>query len=265
MLASLGLKVPKEHGAWAMLYVPFALGVLAADKLSWAVLWTLLAMTALFLARETLRRLRRAWQRRQPTGVQWRGLTLELAIVGTSAGLLLLRENLWGFLPLGGAALLLLFFHLERTEQREERSIPAQLLAIVGFAMAAPAAHYAALGVWHAQALWLWLLAWLYFASSVFHVKTRVLAGQSARRQAFLRVRRLNAAYHGGMLGLTAWLVFRGSLAPWILMGFLPLWGRTAWALLRPTARLDLKRIGVLEIFYSLNFLVFGWLAFLSH
>lgn len=263
MLQRLGLKVPKEHGAWAMLYVPFALGVLAADRVSWGVWWAALAMTALFFARETLRRLRRERRRGQPTALRWRGLTLELVLFAVSGAVLLFRLQLWGLLPLGGVALALLLFNLERTEQREEKSIPAQLLAIVGFAMAAPAAHYAVLGVWHAEALWLWLLAWLYFASSVFHVKTRVLAVQPSRRGAYLVMRHRNVAYHTGMLVLTGALVAFGFLPPLVLIGFVPLWVRTAWSLARPPARLDLRRIGVLEIFYSLTFLLFGWLAYL--
>lgn len=263
MFAHLGLKLPKEHGAWAMLYVPFALGVLAADRLSWAVLWTLLAMTALFFARETLRRLRRARQRRQPQVSFERSLALEAVLLVVCAWLLLFREHLWGFLPLGAAALLLLLLNLERTEQREERSIFSELAAILGFSMAAPAAHYAALGAWHGEALWLWFIAWLYFASSVFHVKTTVLAVQASRRQAYESMRRVNLVYHGGMLLLTGFLAVRGHIPPLVLLGFVPLWLRSAWSVARPAARLDLKRIGILEILYSLNFLVCGWLAFL--
>ena len=159
--------------------------------------------------------------------------------------------------------MLLLLFNLERTEQREERSVPAQLVAIVGFAMAAPAAHYAARGEWHSDALWLWLLAWLYFSSSVFHVKTTVLAVQASRRQAYARMRLLNVAYHAGMLLLTGFLAARALVPPLVLLGYVPLWLRSAWSLLRPAVRLDLKRIGILEILYSMNFLLFGWLAFL--
>ncbi len=48
------LKLPKEHGAWAMLYVPFVLGVAVAGTVSWAVLLLLLATTALFISRESL-------------------------------------------------------------------------------------------------------------------------------------------------------------------------------------------------------------------
>ncbi|MEP7274444.1 MAG: YwiC-like family protein, partial [Acidobacteriota bacterium] len=32
-----GLKLPKEHGAWAMVYVPFVLGLLVAGKFNFAL------------------------------------------------------------------------------------------------------------------------------------------------------------------------------------------------------------------------------------
>ncbi|HZL85286.1 MAG TPA: YwiC-like family protein, partial [Candidatus Krumholzibacteria bacterium] len=60
-----GLALPKEHGAWAMLYVPFVLGVVVAGHVVWPTLWALLAMTALFFGREGLRRLRRARQQKR--------------------------------------------------------------------------------------------------------------------------------------------------------------------------------------------------------
>ena len=31
------LKLPREHGAWAMLYVPFVLGVAVVWRINWAV------------------------------------------------------------------------------------------------------------------------------------------------------------------------------------------------------------------------------------
>src|SRR5262245_28970040 len=48
------LKLPKEHGAWAMLYVPFVLGVAVAGRVNWPVLLLLLSATAVFISRESL-------------------------------------------------------------------------------------------------------------------------------------------------------------------------------------------------------------------
>lgn len=257
-----GLNVPKEHGAWAMLYVPFVLGVLVAGRVTLATLWTLLAMTALFFARETLWRLRRARAKQRPAAALGPALGVEAAVVVSCGSLLVFSHALLWFVPLGVAALLVLVFNLERTEQREERSIASQLVAIAGFAMAAPAAYYASRAAWQTTAIWLWGLSWAYFASSVFHVKSVVLGVQPQRRAAFARMRAIAAAYHAVVAVTLGLLVARATLPPLVLVAFVPILGRAVWSMLRRPVRLNLRRIGILEIFYSLNFLLFVTLAF---
>ncbi len=256
------MKTPKEHGAWAMLYVSFALGALVAWRLSLATLWALVATTALFFARETLWRLRRARRQRRPAGDLLRSLGIELGAVALCGALLLWRERLLGFLPLGAAGVLLLVFNLARTEQREARSVVAELVAFAGFAMAAPAAHYATRGAWESLALWLWALCWLYFISSVFHVKATVLAVQPQRRAAFVRMRTVSAVYHGVLALLLGGLVAMQRLPPLVLVAYAPLLVRSFGSMLRRPARLDLRRLGWLEIAYSLVFLFCVTLAF---
>ncbi len=254
--------LPKEHGAWAMLYVPFVLGVVVAGRVVWPTVWALLAITALFFGREALRRLRRARQHQHPRPHVQRGLILELGILVTCAGLLLFRHRLYGFLPLGLGAVLVLAFNLERAEQREDRRILSELLAIVGFAMAAPAAYYASAGIWRHEALWLWGLCWAYFASSVFYVKQVVLGVQPRRWVEYKAMRPWVIAYHAALLLSLVCLVSWGNISPWILCAFAPILWRSAWALLRRPVRLDLRRIGTLEIVYALTFLVFTALTF---
>ena len=256
-----GLRIPKEHGAWAMLYVPFALGVLVAARVTWAVLWVLLGATALFFVRETLLRFRRARRQGRAAPELRRALAVQLGVLASAGVVLVFGQRLYALVPIALLAGLLLASNLERAGQREERGLGSELLAVGGLAMTAPAAHYAALGAWQVQAIGLWGLSLLYFASSVFHVKFRVLAVQPQRRVEYRRMRGFSIAYYLGLLVLLAVLVRAGRLQPLGLLAFLPILGRTTWSLLRPPLRLDLKRTGVLEILYSLFFLVFAWLA----
>ncbi len=46
--------IPAEHGAWAMLLGPFVVGVGVAWRLNLAVVWALLGMLLLFLARQPM-------------------------------------------------------------------------------------------------------------------------------------------------------------------------------------------------------------------
>ena len=244
-----------------MLYVPFALGVLVAGRVSWALLWLLAGVTALFFARESLIRLRRARRQRRANSALRRALSLELGVIAVVGVVLVIGRRLVGLLPIGLAAGLLLASNLERAEQREERGLVPELLAVLGLAMTAPAAYYTALGVWQAQAFWLWAWCLLYFASSVFHVKSTVLAALPQRHAEYRRMRRFSIAYHLGLLALLAPLVGTRRVHPFLLVAYLPILARTTGSLLRPPERLDLKRTGVLEIVCSLAFLIFAGLA----
>src|SRR5690242_16591551 len=97
------LKLPKEHGAWAMFYVPFVLGVMVAGKISLPVLLLLLATSALFISRESLLTLWRARKRgrQTPSSIQaGRLLLIYFAIAAASGAPLILFYRFYWLLPL---------------------------------------------------------------------------------------------------------------------------------------------------------------------
>jgi hypothetical protein len=220
-------------------------------------------MTALFFARESLWRLRRARRHGRVEPDALRALRVEFTILSFSGLLLLGVHRLWGLVPIGAAAALLLVFNLDRAAQREERSMATEIVAILGFAMSAPAAFYAVTGTWHVRALWLWLTCLLYFSSSVFHVKTCVLAVHARRPGDFRRMRLLSLLYHAGLATTLAVFSLRRDL-PLLAVAFAPVLLRALWGVAHPPRNLNLKRIGILEIAYSVNFLLFSWLALRS-
>ena len=75
-------------------------------------------------------------------------------------------------------------------------------------------------------------------------------------------MRRWVIAYHAALLLSLVCLVTWGVSSPLLLCAFAPILWRSTWALFRRPVRLDLRRIGILEIVYSLTFLVFTALAF---
>ncbi len=255
-------KLPKEHGAWAMLYTPLALGVAAAGRLPWTVLLVVVAATLVFTGREGLA----AWSRARKQGrAPEPALGLVLAELGVAAGcgaVLVLRERLFGLVPLAIAAFALFTIHFAQLRRREQRTFEAEILAIVGLTLTAPAAYYVTRGHWDATAVWLWALCALYFASSVFYVKLRVLALQPRKDREHRGVRTGAIAYHAILLAALVGLVVAGKLPVVVLLAFLPILARTTWSLVRPARSVNLRRVGVLEILYSVNFLVFTVLAF---
>ena len=256
------MKLPKEHGAWAMLYVPFVAGASVAGNFSWRVVLIALAMTFIFIARESILAWWRARRRGGDNRESRRLMLVYLGLAAAASAPLILVNRLYWLAPLGLASIVLLAVNAEQGARREDRTVAGEMIAIFGLTLAAPTAYYVARGQWDAVALWLWALCALYFASSIFYVKLRVhwlnRRKQQERRQALVRC----ALYHSFLLLALLALAVTGSLNLFALVAFAPVLARSFWQLIKPAAGLNLRRIGVLEIIYSVVFLIFVTLSF---
>jgi len=251
------LRLPKEHGAWAMLYVPLVAGALVAGEFNLRVVWLCLSTTFLFIARESLLVWWRARHRGQSQPQAFKTLLIYTALAGLFGAPLVLVYKLYWLMLMAAATAGLLIFNAVQATRREDRTITGEVLAILGMTLTAPATSYAARGAWMVEALWLWALCALYFTSSVFYVKLRVhwmnRRKPEQRQQAWRRC----AIYHTGLLAVLVITALTGNLSLLVLAAFAPVLGRSFWHLAKPVERLNLKRIGVTEIVYSLVFLVF--------
>ena len=251
------MKLPKEHGAWAMLYVPLVAGGLVAGSFSWRVVLIALAMTFVFIARESVLAWWRAHRRGGNKQESLQVMLIYLALAGASTAPLILISHLFWLAPLGLTAIALLAVNAEQAARREDRTVTGEMMAILGLTLTAPTAYYVARGQWTDAALWLWALCALYFASSVFYVKLRVYWLNRRKEQARLPARLRCALYHAFLLAALLVLAVTGSLNLFALVAFAPVLARSFWQLLKPATGLNLRRIGVLEIIYSMVFLIF--------
>jgi hypothetical protein len=136
------------------------------------------------------------------------------------------------------------------------------MMAIAGLTLTAPASFYAARGSFDATALWLWALCAVYFASSVFYVKFRVSTINPRHDHIRLESRRRCALYHGSLLALLLVLTLTGDLSAIAFIAFVPVLTRSFWHLAKPVREINLRRVGLLEMSYSLVFLIFTTLDF---
>ncbi|HKR62081.1 MAG TPA: YwiC-like family protein, partial [Pyrinomonadaceae bacterium] len=242
------LKMPREHGAWVMLYVPLIAGVLVAWNFSFRVLLFGLSATFLFIARESLLTWWRAYRRGEHRVEALLRLGIYLSLAALSIGPLILADRLYALVPLGLVALLLLAVNAEMAAKREDRTIVGEILAIAGLTMTAPAANYVAEGTWQDTAIWLWFLSALYFASSVFYIKLRVNLVNPRKQEARKSVWRRCASYHALLFVSLFLLATTDQLNHFALVAFAPAITRASWSLVKTGGRLDLKRLGLLEI-----------------
>jgi YwiC-like protein len=244
-----------------MLYVPFAVGWLVAGTSPFRLLLLALSVTFVFIARE-------------PLLVWWRGRTrgrwdqdafkfsLGYLLLGAMFGVpLLVIYDLFWLTPITSLALLLLVLNGRQAVARKDRTIGGEMMAIVGLTITAPAAFYAARGTFDATALWLWALCAVYFASSVFYVKLRVSTINPHHDESGRQTRRC-AFYHSFLLVLLLTLALNGDLNAFALIAFAPVLARSFWYLARPSGQINLRRVGLLEMVYSVVFLIFTTLNF---
>ncbi len=259
------LNLPREHGAWAMLYVPFVLGLMVAGKINLAGIFLLLATTALFISRESLLIWWRARKRGRHTdsAKQAGRLLLTYLAIAAASGipLIMVYEYYW-LLPLALIGTTLLAINGWQATDLEDRTVQGEVMAIAGLTMTAPAAYYVADGAMNQTSFWLWALCAAYFASSVFYVKLRVTGLHSKKVEDKHRARWQCIGYHAFLLVSLLALAFTRSLSLFALIAFAPALARTLRSLLQPERQLDLKRIGIAEIIYSIIFLIFTTLTF---
>jgi hypothetical protein len=233
--------------------------------MSLPVLLLLLATSALFISRESLL----VWWLAQKRGRKTensnqagRLLLIYVAIAAATGAPLILVYRFYFLLPLALMGCALLVINAKQATQLEDRSVQSEIIAIAGLTMTAPAAYSVAIGGWNQTALWLWALSAAYFASSVFYVKLRVTGLHAKRPEDKRRARQQCLVYHSFLLVSLAALSVTRSLPLFVLIAFAPVLGRTWWSLLKPAESLNLKRIGLTEIVYSLIFLIFTTLTF---
>lgn len=254
--------VPREHGAWAVLYGAFLAGVGVAGEAGAPVLLLLLAVTAAVLANGPLGLLlrpeavaARPAERRRV----WTWLLAYGALFGVTALPLLLVYRMAFLLPLGMGAAGFLLLRATLVRGREDRSLAGELLGTAGLTLAGPVAHAVAAGGVQPVGILLWLLLFLFFASGVFYVRMRI-RGMLAGRQG-LPVPRPPAfwsclGYHLLLLAAIPTLAIL-ELVPWaICLAYAPVLWRAAVGLRRHHVVLPLKRLGWSEVAQTAAFVL---------
>jgi hypothetical protein len=254
--------LPREHGTWAMMLVPWIVGCGVARSFALREIVLLVATLAFFLAETQAR----AWLKLGLTArpdtaaiAAVRIRTLGLAIAGALAGLALLvvwrRDALLLFAVAGG---ILAAISLALVRHKRDRGIGGQVLAVAGFSLTAPLAYYVGRGRLDDAALELWLLNALFFLAAVSYVQLKIEALKRRGGLASLgvRVRVAGAALglHAAVLAALGVSVALGPLSPAVALAFLPFTLQVGVGVARLDRPVRLKRLGVLSTFHSAVF-----------
>jgi hypothetical protein len=259
--------LPREHGAWAMLIVPLAVGALTGGGLSWPVALTFVAAFFAYLARHPLVLLARSRGRRErapATAGFW--LAVYTLIAAAAGFTVIVLYRYWLLVPLAALAAALLAMNLYLASRRAEMTVGGELLGIAGLTLGAPAMYYVAAGAPGQQMLGLWLLSFLYFGGSVFYIKlkVRVHSRQAPPASMLQRLYAGRAAilYHLATLAVTIVLVAT-SLVPLLApLAYVPVTCKAFQGTLDWRQSVKIRRLGMIELAHSVVFALLIVLAY---
>jgi hypothetical protein len=259
------LRLPREHGAWAMLLVPYLTGFgavrwsdYAAGRLAAGCLGILL----LFIGRASMMQLIKPRYRGRTAGDQVKELWLNSILYGGLGAAIILGiiiiGGYWYLLAVGAAAFILFLGQTWLALRFGERSIPAELVGIVLLTLSAPLAAVLAGGAGVSDVILLWLINAMYFGASVFTVKMKV-ASKMERLEYFYFTTRLRIAAASiiyVLVAISLWLALAiFGVAPWLSpAAFLPVALYVLWSCITMSARLKIKTEGFVQLGLSLVF-----------
>lgn len=252
--------IPKEYGAWAVLFVPMVVGIIISGKFSLQVLWLALSAFSMFMSYVPIHTLLRIW-----AGVSQRDEEIQISkfwgAVYLSFGVMfilpLLQNGFWLLLPIGavgGISYTLNFFLTRLTV----KSIASDLIAVLGLTLSAPSAYYIVTGVIDQTALTLWLLNFLFFGCSIFYVHMKIQAiSLKKSKLSFIdkmSVGKLNLLYHISVLTIVILLMLQHYTPRLAVIAFLPMVVHGIYGTLKLKSSVRFKNLGFLLLGQSVLF-----------
>jgi hypothetical protein len=258
--------LPREHGAWGIVVIPFLTAVIIAGPVRPAVWVGLGAVLAAFIARYPIELLivpgvyRRAGS---PERDRVRKFAWAYGVLATALGVFLLAYwRLYLLLPLGVVAVILFLMHIRAGRDGEDRSLAMELVGTVGLTLTGLVGWVAATGGLDRTGLLVWALNGLFFCSGVLYVKARIRSRLAVHRPDLGSGASLMVGWHVALVVFVAALVTLKWLSPLIVLPFGVAAARAAWGARQGSRPFVLTRLGWSEVALSVFFAMFLTLGF---
>jgi len=266
------LIVPREHGAWGLLFIPLftglAAGVAPAYHIGWLLLFTLAAFF-LFWLRTPVESLVGSGVITAYSSAERRAVAVASALL-VSASIICLAVLLWGgrnseLIRIGLIAAMALGLQTSLRRFGRAARMSSQLTGAVALTATAPAAYYLGTGRLGVPALTLWIANWLFAWNQIHFVQLRIHASRAEGLAGKIAVGKYFLA---GQLMLSAALVSAAVarfVSPLLILAFVPALVRgTSWFLRAPEP-LNVKKLGWSEMKQGIAFGILLAAATLLH
>lgn len=258
--------LPREHGAWGIVAIPYLTAAAIAGSVRAAVLTGALAVLLVFLARYPLEILlipaahTRAG-RPDRDKVQRYAWVYGVLAAGAGACLLVFWQ-LYLLVPLALAGLALFGLRVWWGRSREERSVAAEVTGTVGLTLTALVAWICATGGLNSTGWLVWGLNALFFSSGIVYVKARIGARLARQRGETASGATFAVVFHALVLLSVLGMVSARWFSPWVAVPYGLAVARAVWGLSASEKAFALRRLGWSEVGLSAVFGAFLILGF---
>jgi hypothetical protein len=186
-------------------------------------------------------------------------------IVGGAAvfGLLILLAGYVWIMGLAAAGVVLFALHTLLSLKSRERAAGPEFAGILMLTLTAPLGFYLAGRSLSPEALWLWVLCFLYVGMSVWHVKAMLRAAAKGRRQEARSPAATRAlAYLLFVVVSLIALALFGAVPVAAALGFVPAAVWVIWQALRPSHTKKVVREGIRQTAFSVWFVAVTALSY---
>ncbi|MGH9521796.1 MAG: YwiC-like family protein [Terriglobales bacterium] len=253
--------VPREHGAWGMLFVPLvtgaAAGIHSVGASGMVALFAVVALS-LFWLRTPVESLFGAGPMRAQTTTETQAVFTAMSILGSLAAIslsaLFLLGARSGLLIIGAASAVAFVAQAGLKKFGRRYYMAAQLIGSIGLTSTAAAAYYVATGRLDSTAVALWGANWLFAGNQIHYVQLRIHAAKLGHTREKLQH---GATFAIGQFAMAAAIIFawRAHYLPVLAaLAFVPVIVRGfQWFIAGPQP-LAVKRLGWTEMAHAVGF-----------
>ena len=140
------------------------------------------------------------------------------------------------------------------------RTIPGDLIAVIGLTLSGPAAYYVLTGTFDRQSFILWIFNFLFFGYSVFYVHTKMKA--SALKKAVLSIHekllcgKYLIAYNAIALSVLLFLFLDHITAEYSLLAFVPMTTHSIYGTIKLSGRVRFRNLGYALLCQAVLFMI---------
>lgn len=262
--------LPKKHGAWSILFISIITGTLCSKRFK-IIPFLLLFIPSFFtfLLRENISlflKLRKGDERRKEI--------LEISYIYFIITIftflpLLIIYKYYLLIVIGSLTLFIALFSFYFSINRQELTVPSEILGILGLSLLLPSFYYISKEAIDKSAIFLFIFTFLFFKGSVFHVRYLVRNKNilSEKFSVRLKASKVYLLYHTFflLLLLSLYLSYNRFLPPLSFISVLPTFFKSYFFLLRKFEKpLSLKKIGLTELILSIIFVILIIFAYLT-